>query len=123
LKLFTSLKDQALQLYQAASDRESQSGDSEESESGSDTTTHLKVTAAAALADITFDFGQSTMMRTCLASLGNNDHYFIEGYARPPGVEYVPDPQPDEAVMFEDFFTVGLRMPPHPVLLDILRKF
>jgi hypothetical protein len=110
-------------LLEAASDRESQSGDSEESESGSDTATHIKVAVAAALAGITFDFGQSTMTRTRLASLGNNSHYFIEGYARPPGVEYVLDPWPDEAVMFEDFFTTGLRMPPHLVLLDILRKF
>jgi hypothetical protein len=84
-------------LLEAASDRESQSGDSEESESGSDTATHIKVAAAAALAGITFDFGQSTMTRTRLASLGNNSHYFIEGYAQPPGVEYVLDPWPDEA--------------------------
>jgi hypothetical protein len=26
-------------------------------------------------------------------------------------------------VVFEDFFTDGLRMPLHPVLLDILHKF
>jgi hypothetical protein len=35
----------------------------------------------------------------------------------------VLDPWPDEVVMFEDFFAAGLRMPPHPVLLGILRKF
>jgi hypothetical protein len=32
-------------------------------------------------------------------------------------------PRPDEAVVFEDFFTTGLRMPPHTVLMDILCKF
>jgi hypothetical protein len=26
-------------------------------------------------------------------------------------------------MVFKDYFTTGLRMPPHPVLLDILRKF
>jgi hypothetical protein len=26
-------------------------------------------------------------------------------------------------MVFDDFFTAGLRMPPHPVLVDILRKF
>jgi hypothetical protein len=26
-------------------------------------------------------------------------------------------------MVFEDYFTTGLCMPPHPVLLDILRKF
>jgi hypothetical protein len=35
----------------------------------------------------------------------------------------VPNPRPDEAVVFEDFFVAGLHMPPHLVLLDILRKF
>jgi hypothetical protein len=25
--------------------------------------------------------------------------------------------------VFKDFFTAGLRIPPHPVLLDILHKF
>jgi hypothetical protein len=35
----------------------------------------------------------------------------------------VPDPRPDEAILFEDFFAAGLRMPPHLILLDILRNF
>jgi hypothetical protein len=34
----------------------------------------------------------------------------------------VPDPQVNEAVVFEDFFTAGLHIPPHPVLMDILCK-
>jgi hypothetical protein len=29
----------------------------------------------------------------------------------------------NKAVVFEDFFTARLRMPPHPVLMDILHKF
>jgi hypothetical protein len=35
----------------------------------------------------------------------------------------VPDPRANKAMVFEDFFTVGLHMPPHPVLVDILHKF
>jgi tRNA A37 threonylcarbamoyladenosine synthetase subunit TsaC/SUA5/YrdC len=35
----------------------------------------------------------------------------------------VPEPRANEPVMFEDFFTTGLRMPPHPVFVDILLKF
>jgi hypothetical protein len=35
----------------------------------------------------------------------------------------VPEPWENEAVVFEDLFVVGLRMPPHPVLIDILCKF
>jgi hypothetical protein len=65
---------------EVASDHESQSGDSEESESGSDTATRLKVAATAALAGVTYDVGQSTMTKTCLTSLKNNSNYFPEGY-------------------------------------------
>jgi hypothetical protein len=107
----------------AVSDHESQSGDSKDSETSSDSSTRLKVAAAAALAGITYYFGQSTVMKTRLGSLGNHGHYFPMGYGRPPGAESMPEPQADEAIMFEDFFSAGLHMPPHSVLLDILRKF
>jgi hypothetical protein len=63
------------------------------------------------------------MMKARLASLESNGHYFPKGYGRSLGAESVLDPQPDEAVIFEDFFAAGFRIPPHPVLLDILRKF
>jgi hypothetical protein len=49
--------------------------------------------------------------------------YFAKGMGHEPGEETVPEPNPDEAVVFEEFFTVGLWMPPHPVLSDILPKF
>jgi hypothetical protein len=102
--------------HEAASDRESQSGDSEEGETGSDIATCLKVAADAALIGVTNNFGQSTMTKARLVSLRSNGHYFPKGYGRSPGMESVPDPRPDEAVMFKDFFAAGLRMSPHPVL-------
>jgi hypothetical protein len=34
-----------------------------------------------------------------------------------------PEPDRNEVVIFEGFFTIGLRMPPHPVLADILLKY
>jgi tRNA A37 threonylcarbamoyladenosine synthetase subunit TsaC/SUA5/YrdC len=40
-----------------------------------------------------------------------------------PGQETILEPHLDEVVVFEEFFTAGLRMPPHPVLADILLKF
>jgi hypothetical protein len=49
--------------------------------------------------------------------------YFAEGSAREPGEEAVPEPGDDEAAVFEDFFSVGLRMPPHPALIEILLKY
>jgi hypothetical protein len=39
-----------------------------------------------------------------LESLG----YFVEGSAREPGEETIPEPNDDEVVVFEEFFTVGL---------------
>jgi hypothetical protein len=44
---------------------------------------------------------------------------FLKGYCRAPNAESVPEPQPNEVVVFEDFFMSGLQLPPHPVLVDI----
>jgi hypothetical protein len=38
-------------------------------------------------------------------------------------MESVLQPQPDKAVIFEEFFAAGLRLPPHLVLAEILQKF
>jgi hypothetical protein len=49
--------------------------------------------------------------------------YFVDGKAHAPGAEIVPEPDSNEAIMYEDFFVAGLRMPPHPTLADILLMF
>jgi hypothetical protein len=49
--------------------------------------------------------------------------YFADGEARVPRVEAIPEPDNDEAIVYEDFFVPGLRMPPHPTLVDILLHF
>jgi hypothetical protein len=49
--------------------------------------------------------------------------YFVEGSAHEPGEEVILEPVAEEAVMFEEFFAIGLQMPPHPILTDILVKF
>jgi hypothetical protein len=69
---------------EATSNHESQSGGFEDSEGDSDTAMHLKVAAVAALVVVTYDFGQSTMTKTRLGSLGKHGHYFPKGYGRPP---------------------------------------
>jgi hypothetical protein len=48
---------------------------------------------------------------------------FAKGGARAPGEENIPKLEDDEVVIFKEFFTAGLRMPPHPVFADILLKF
>jgi hypothetical protein len=69
-----------------------------------------------------YDFGASTVtvgrIRQ-LEALG----YFAEGSACEPGEEVVLDSADDEAIIFEEFFAAGLRMPPQLVLTDILVKF
>jgi hypothetical protein len=49
--------------------------------------------------------------------------YFLEGRARAPGTETMPEPDDDEVVVYDDFFVTGLRMPPHPALAYILLYF
>jgi hypothetical protein len=49
--------------------------------------------------------------------------YFAEGMGRGPQEEIVPEAHPDEAVVFEEFFSASLRMPPNLVHADILLKF
>jgi hypothetical protein len=50
--------------------------------------------------------------------------YIAEGEARrSPGVEAIPEPDNNEAIVYEDFFITGLHMPPHPTLADILLHF
>jgi hypothetical protein len=69
-----------------------------------------------------YDFGASsvTVSRMWqLESLG----YFAEGLARQLGEEMVPEPNPNEVVVFKDFFSAGLWMSPHPALTEILLKF
>jgi hypothetical protein len=129
-QLEESLADQQLMalmktasIRSTESDHESQSSDSGGNETGSDNSGHLKVAVAAALATISYDFGQSTIKKTCLTSMESYAHYFPKGYYRPPSAESMPEPRANEDVVFEDFFTTGLQMPPHPVLVDILRMF
>jgi hypothetical protein len=82
----------------------------------------MKVVVAATAAGMTFDFGTSNMGRECIRVL-EGLLYFAKGYTWSPGLETVSGPRADKAMVFEDLFTVGLRMPLHPVLMDILQKF
>jgi hypothetical protein len=83
----------------------------------------MKVAAVAALAGISYDLGQSNITKTRLGLTESYAYYFPKGYGRPPGTESVLEPRAKEAVIFKDFFTARLHMPPHSVLLDILHKF
>jgi hypothetical protein len=69
-----------------------------------------------------YDFGASTVTIGRISQLETLG-YFAKGSTCEPGEEVVPEPADDEAIIFEEFFTAGLRMSPQPVLADILVKF
>jgi hypothetical protein len=107
----------------ARSEESDASGDTGNSGDASDNGGRVKIGADAALAGISFDFGRSKVTKGHISDFESSSRFFPKGFARPLGIESVPVPNKDEAVVFEDFFAAGLHIPPHPVLLDILRKF
>jgi hypothetical protein len=70
----------------------------------------------------TYYFGSSTITIGNITEMVEKG-YFAKGEACAPGAKTVPNPNNDEAIVFEDFFIAGLRMPLHPALADILIKF
>jgi hypothetical protein len=69
-----------------------------------------------------FFFGPSTTTTSRIRGMIDSG-YFTDVMGHEPGDETILEPNPDEAMDFEEFFTAGLRMPLHPVLADILLKF
>jgi hypothetical protein len=67
-------------------------------------------------------FGSSTITVGKIKEMEEKG-YFPEGKAHVPGAETMPEPNGDEAIMYEDFFIIGLHKPPHPTLADILLHF
>jgi hypothetical protein len=68
----------------AESDPESQSGNSGDNETASDNSGHVKVATMAALAGISYDFGQSNIMKTRIGLMESYTRYFSKGYGQPP---------------------------------------
>jgi hypothetical protein len=64
-------------------------------------------------------FGSSTITMGKIKEMEEKG-YFPKGEARAPGVETVPKPNGDEAIVYKDFFITGLHMPLHSALADIL---
>jgi hypothetical protein len=125
----TSLTDEQVVSAEAASeqcvgsDGENPFDGSNDSENTSDSGGHVKIGAEAALASMSYDFGQSTMMKARVTYLKSFARYFLKGFSQPPDTESILDPRENEVVVFEDFFAAGLRIPLHLILLDILHKF
>jgi hypothetical protein len=48
--------------------------------------------------------------------------YFGNGVGRVPRAEEIPEPE-GEIIVFEAFFTVGLRLPAHRFVVEVLRRY
>jgi hypothetical protein len=103
------------------SDSESRSVSFDDELIASDTNS-MKRANVATTAGITFDFSASNASKARIRVM-ERVSYFLKGHTRLPGLETVPTPRADEAVVFRDLFSVGLHMPLHPVLTDILLNF
>jgi hypothetical protein len=69
-----------------------------------------------------YDFGLSTVTVGRILQL-EALRYFAEGSVREPREETIPEPTDDKVVVFEEFFALGLQMPLHPALTEILLKY
>jgi hypothetical protein len=69
-----------------------------------------------------YHFGPSMVIVSRIREMIDNV-YFTDGMDRMPVEETILEAHADEAIVFKELFTAGLRMPPHLVLLDILLKF
>jgi hypothetical protein len=67
-------------------------------------------------------FGPSTVMVSRIREMSSLS-YFAEGDACAPREETVPKPVDDEVIVFKEVFVVGLWLPPHSTLTEILLKF
>jgi hypothetical protein len=69
-----------------------------------------------------YDFGASSVTVGRIRQL-ETLRYFAEGSVREPGEETIPEPNTNKAVVFKEFFAVGLLKPLHPALTEILLNF
>jgi hypothetical protein len=74
------------------SDQGNQSEGSENSKTTFGYDGRMRIGAEAALASISYDFGQSMITKAHIATLESFAHYFLRGYGQPLGAESIPNP-------------------------------
>jgi hypothetical protein len=75
------------------------------------------------MAGPTFEFGESLVMVEDISEMVQGG-FFKEGRAKAPLAEQtVPDPEPGYAVVFRDYFTYGLLLPPYSFLCQVMEAF
>jgi hypothetical protein len=69
-----------------------------------------------------FVFGESKVTSDLIKEY-EAARFFPVGDVRAPSDEQIPTPEANEVVVFQDFFTFGLRFPCDPILPSILERF
>jgi hypothetical protein len=69
----------------------------------------------------TVEFGVSRISSVCMQDMQQLG-YFGSGVGRVPGAEQVPEPE-GELIVFEVFFTDGLRLLAHRFVAEVLQRF
>ena len=69
-----------------------------------------------------FEFGLSRVTSSDLVDYAKAT-WFARDSTRLSGGETIPDPKDDEVVIFKEFFEAGLRFPPHPLVISVLKRF
>jgi hypothetical protein len=71
---------------------------------------------------MSFEFGLS---RATLKELDEFTKmgWFPRDFARLSEGEVIPDPRGNEVVVYKEFFVVGLRFPPHSLVIGVLKRF
>jgi hypothetical protein len=77
--------------------------------------------AAELLPGHTMEFGVSRISSVRVQDMQQLG-YFGNGVGLVPGAEEVPEPE-GELVVFEAFFTAGLRLPAHRFMAEVLQRF
>jgi hypothetical protein len=80
------------------------------------------VADSASNAAVGFEFGLSRVTSSDLGEFAKVG-WFSRDLARPSEGEVVLDPRGDEVVVYKEFFLAGLRFPPHPLVVGVLKGF
>ena len=82
----------------------------------------LEVADSASDAVVSFEFGLSRVTSSDLDDFVKVG-WFARNLARPSEGEVVPNPHDYEVVVYKKFFLAGLRIPSHPLIVGVMKRF
>jgi len=82
----------------------------------------LEVADSASDAVVSFEFGLSRVTSSDLDDFVKAG-WFARDLATPSEGEVVPNPHDYEVVVYKKFFLAGLRIPSHPLIVGVMKRF